>query len=85
MEILQNSAGVIEYIDSIESENALIGRDIKKILINNKTHCEKTFIYYFECCSTQYSFPFTQSISKKCIFLSTNKTCCWCIKICLYK
>ena len=28
MEILQNSAGVIEYIDSIESKNALIGRDM---------------------------------------------------------
>ena len=39
MEILQNSAGVIEYIDSIESENALIGRDIKSFTKEN-THCE---------------------------------------------
>ena len=39
MEILQNSAGVIEYIDSIESENALIGRDMK-IFHKENTHCE---------------------------------------------
>ena len=39
MEILQKSAAVIEYIDSIESENSLIGRDIKSLERSN-THCE---------------------------------------------
>ena len=39
MEILQDEAGVIEYIDSIESENALIGRDMKSFTKEN-THCE---------------------------------------------
>ena len=39
MEILQESAGVIEYIDSTESENALIGRDMKSFTREN-THCE---------------------------------------------
>ena len=39
MDILRKSGSVIEYIDSIESENALIGRDIKSFE-NHNTHCE---------------------------------------------
>tara|TARA_Y100000590_G_scaffold1391_1_gene1767 strand:- start:4388 stop:8089 length:3702 start_codon:yes stop_codon:yes gene_type:complete len=39
MDILRKSGSVIEYIDSIESENALIGRDIKSFE-NYNTHCE---------------------------------------------
>ena len=39
MDILHKSASVIEYIDSIESENALIGLDIKSFEQDN-THCE---------------------------------------------
>tara|TARA_Y100001935_G_C17310110_1_gene515290 strand:+ start:1906 stop:5607 length:3702 start_codon:yes stop_codon:yes gene_type:complete len=39
MDILKKSASVIEYIDSIESENALIARDIKSFE-NDNTHCE---------------------------------------------
>ena len=39
LDILRKSAAVIEYIDSTESENALIGRDIKSFE-NSHTHCE---------------------------------------------
>ena len=39
LEVLQENASVIEYIDSTESENALIGRDIKSFTPEN-THCE---------------------------------------------
>ena len=39
MDFLRKNASVIEYIDSIESENALIGRDIKTFKRDN-THCE---------------------------------------------
>jgi DNA-directed RNA polymerase II subunit RPB2 len=39
LDILRKSAAVIEYIDSTESENALIGRDIKSFE-NDHTHCE---------------------------------------------
>ena len=39
LNILEEKAGVIEYIDSIESENLLIGRDIRSFT-NNNSHCE---------------------------------------------
>ena len=39
VEILEENASVLEYIDSIETENALIAKDMKTFE-NVHTHCE---------------------------------------------
>lgn len=56
MEILQKSASVIEYIDSTESENALIGRDMKSFTKEN-THCEIHSSLMLSAVSLNIPFP----------------------------
>ena len=57
LEFLEKNASPIEYVDSIETENTLIAKDVNEINLLNYTHCEIHSSLIMSAVSLNIPFP----------------------------